>query len=284
MSVQICLCDCGLYHHYKSESFSKYFKIKSIMENYFVNAKIIKEREKFLTTGCPKFDTLLQGGITTRGITQIYGAASTGKTQLALQLCLTVQLPTTEGGFAAGAVYICTECTFPSRRLQELIQKLEITKKYGINGDSVFVEHISTIEELEICLLHRIPILMSVQKIGLIIIDSIAAPYRVEDWKDESNKRGKSLRTIGQQLHKLCKNDICVVCINQVTAIMHGNISSDYLSVRPSLGITWLSMITNSIQFYRIGTMRYACVKLSSNLSETTISFEIQGYGVKAID
>ncbi|XP_071857964.1 DNA repair protein XRCC3 [Bombus fervidus] len=282
MSVQICLYDRGL-DHYKSESFSKYFKIKNIMENYFVNAKIIKEREKFLTTGCPKFDTLLQGGITTRGITQIYGAASTGKTQLALQLCLTVQLPTTEGGFAAGAVYICTECTFPSRRLQELIQKLEITKKYGINGDLVFVEHISTIEELEICLLHRIPILMSVQKIGLIIIDSIAAPYRVEDWKDESNKRAKSLRTIGQQLHKLCKNDICVVCINQVTTIMQSNESNDYLSVRPSLGITWLSMITNSIQFYRIGTMRYACVKLSSNLSERTISFEIQGYGIKAI-
>ncbi|XP_050600301.1 DNA repair protein XRCC3-like isoform X2 [Bombus affinis] len=276
MSVQICLYDRRLDHHYKSESFSKYLKIK-------INSKIIKEREKFLTTGCPKFDTLLQGGITTRGITQIYGAASTGKTQLALQLCLTVQLPITEGGFAAGAVYICTECTFPSRRLQELIQKLEITKKYGINGDSVFVEHISTIEELEICLLHRIPILMSVQKIGLIIIDSIAAPYRVEDWKDESNKKGKSLRTIGQQLHKLCKNDICVVCINQVTAIMHSNIPSDYLSVRPSLGITWLSMVTNSIQFYRIGTMRYACVKLSSNLSEITISFEIQGYGVKAI-
>lgn len=138
-------------------------------------------------------------------------------------------------------------------------------------------------EELEICLLHRIPILMSVQKIGLIIIDSIAAPYRVEDWKDESNKRAKSLRTIGQQLHKLCENDICVVCINQVTTIMQSNISNDYLSVRPSLGITWLSMITNSIQFYRIGSMRYACVKLSSNLSERTISFEIQGYGIKAI-
>ena len=44
-----------------------------------------------------------------------------------------------------GAIYICTESVFPSRRLQELIQKLEITKKYGINGDSVFVEHISTI-------------------------------------------------------------------------------------------------------------------------------------------
>lgn len=73
-------------------------------------------------------------------------------------------------------------------------------------------------------MLHRIPILISVQKIGLIVIDSIAAPYRVEDWKDESNNRAKSLRIIGQQLHKLCKNNICVVCINQVKKNMFINI------------------------------------------------------------
>lgn len=71
-------------------------------------------------------------------------------------------------------------------------------------------------EELEMCLLHRIPILASAQKIGLIIVDSIAAPYRVEDWKDNCNKRAKSLRTVGHQLHKLCKSGICIVCINQV--------------------------------------------------------------------
>ncbi|XP_043787235.1 DNA repair protein XRCC3-like [Apis laboriosa] len=254
------------------------------MENYFVNAKIIKEYEQFLTTGCSKFDTLLKGGITNRGITQIYGAASTGKTQLALQLCLTVQLPKTEGGLAAGAIYICTESIFPSRRLQELIQKLEITKKHGINGDLIFVEHISTIEELEICLLHRIPTLISVQKIGLIVIDSIAAPYRVEDWKDESNNRAKSLRIIGQQLHKLCKNNICIVCINQVTTDIYNNVLNDNLNVRPTLGTTWLSMITTSIQFYRIDSLRYACIKLSSNLPELIISFEIQGCGIKALD
>ncbi|XP_034186332.1 DNA repair protein XRCC3 [Osmia lignaria lignaria] len=253
------------------------------MEDYFETANTMKERDKFLTTGCSKLDTLLEGGITTRGITQIYGAASTGKTQLALQLCLTVQLPETEGGFAAGAVYICTESIFPSRRLQELIQKLDVTKKYGINGDLIFVEHISTIDELETCLLHRIPILMSVKKIGLIVIDSIAAPYRVEDWKDESNNRSKSLRTIGQQLHKLCKYNICIVCINQVTAVIHNNLLDNNVNERPALGTTWLSMITNSIYFYRINSLRYACVKLSSNLPEITISFEIQGSGVKAV-
>lgn len=66
------------------------------------NAKTMKDREKYLTTGCSKFDAMLQGGIAARGITQIYGAANTGKTQLVLQLCLTVQLPITEGGFDAG--------------------------------------------------------------------------------------------------------------------------------------------------------------------------------------
>ncbi|XP_076246669.1 DNA repair protein XRCC3 [Calliopsis andreniformis] len=244
----------------------------------------MKDREKFLTTGCPKFDMLLQGGIPTRGITQIYGAAGTGKTQLALQLCLTVQLPIEESGFAAGAVYICTQSIFPSRRLQELIQKLEITKKHGINGDKVFVEHASTTEELEICLLYRIPILMSAQKIGLIVIDSIAAPYRVEDWTDETNNRARSLRTIGQQLHKLCKNDMCIISINQVIAAVDSHVLNDNLSERPALGTAWLSMITNSILFYRANSVRYACIKLSSNLPEITIPFEIQGSGVRAID
>lgn len=87
-----------------------YYNINKICYSFWfiisVNAKIIKEYEQFLTTGCSKFDTLLEGGITNRGITQIYGAASTGKTQLALQLCLTVQLPKTEGGLAAGILQI----------------------------------------------------------------------------------------------------------------------------------------------------------------------------------
>lgn len=62
--------------------------------------------EKFLTTGCSRLDAILKGGISCRGITQIYGAAGTGKTQLALQLCLTVQLPVTAGGLGAGNLII----------------------------------------------------------------------------------------------------------------------------------------------------------------------------------
>lgn len=58
--------------------------------------------EKFLSTGCPNLDSMLKGGLPNKGIAQIYGAAGTGKTQLALQLCLTVQLPVLNGGYGAG--------------------------------------------------------------------------------------------------------------------------------------------------------------------------------------
>lgn len=66
------------------------------------------------------------------------------------------------------------------------------------------------------------PVLLNKHKIHLLIIDSVAAPYRVEDWNDEN--RSKSLRTVGYQLHNLCKSSgICIVCINQVM--------SDHMSV-----------------------------------------------------
>lgn len=59
--------------------------------NYFVLGIIFKNQ--FLSSGCTKLDDFLRGGFQKKGITQIFGEAGTGKTQLALQLCLTAQIP-----------------------------------------------------------------------------------------------------------------------------------------------------------------------------------------------
>ncbi|XP_066600943.1 DNA repair protein XRCC3-like isoform X2 [Prorops nasuta] len=250
------------------------------MENcYEISAKSLKEQEKFLTTGCLKLDEKLKGGISCSGITQIYGVAGSGKTQLALQLSLTVQLPIAAGGFDA-------DSTFPSRRLQELIKKLEISKKYGATGDKIFVQHISNMEQLEYCVFKEIPLLMNIHKIGLVIIDSIAGLYRVEKWDDESVGRSKSLRCVGQQLHKLCKTTkICVICINQVTAIINDfSIKGEKeIFEQPSLGVTWLSMITNSIHLYKKESKRYASVT-SPYLPQITFSFKVSECGVTSIE
>ena len=42
------------------------------------------------------------GGILTQGITEISGESAAGKTQLCLQLCITVQLPREQGGLSGG--------------------------------------------------------------------------------------------------------------------------------------------------------------------------------------
>lgn len=61
------------------------------MEEFARTAKDLKYSETYLSTGCDKIDKLLRGGISKKGITEIYGEAGCGKTQFALQLCLSAQ-------------------------------------------------------------------------------------------------------------------------------------------------------------------------------------------------
>lgn len=52
--------------------------------------------------GCPLLDELLRGGLPGGGVVELSGESGAGKTQLALQLCLSVQLPAQHGGLGAG--------------------------------------------------------------------------------------------------------------------------------------------------------------------------------------
>lgn len=60
------------------------------------------EQHQRLSLGCPVLDGLLRGGLPLDGITELAGRSSAGKTQLALQLCLAVQLPRQHGGLGTG--------------------------------------------------------------------------------------------------------------------------------------------------------------------------------------
>ncbi len=53
-----------------------------------------------LKTGCPGLDTILDGGIEERSITEFYGENGSGKSQLGHKLAIMAQLPTTQGGLA----------------------------------------------------------------------------------------------------------------------------------------------------------------------------------------
>lgn len=100
-----------------------------------------------LSVGCPVLDRFLRGGLLVPMVTEFAGNSAAGKTQLCLQLCLTAQLPRQQGGLVGGAVYVCTEDAFPTKRLQQLVQTFschESSLSYQQLTDSIFVEHCAT--------------------------------------------------------------------------------------------------------------------------------------------
>jgi len=214
-----------------------------------------------LTLGCQVLDGFLRGGILRQGITEVTGESSSGKTQFCLQLCLTVQLPEERGGLGGGAVYISTEDVFPSKRLHQLTQYF--VKNHASHsaaklnfGDNIFIEHAADVDDLKNIIYHRLPVLLNRGPIKLVIIDSIAALFRVEYSFGETSKRAKVLRSFGAQLHRLSHQcGIPVVCVNQVsdviqTANNRGSTGS-HKAVIPALGMAWSSMVTVRLMLSR---------------------------------
>lgn len=153
-----------------------------------------------LTTGSKEFDKLLQGGIETGSITELFGEFRTGKTQLCHQLAVTCQvlfnctkkeelvrllsffvfmfqLPIDMGGGEGKALYIDTEGTFRPERL------LAIAERYGLSGSDV-LDNVAYARaynsDHQTQLLLQASAMMTETRYALIIIDSSTALYRTD--------------------------------------------------------------------------------------------------------
>ncbi|CAG8518666.1 14317_t:CDS:2 [Acaulospora colombiana] len=147
-----------------------------------------------LSTGDKQIDKIIGGGILSKGITEIVGESSVGKTQLCLQLCLTVQLPEKLGGLNGGAVYISTEGNFHLR--------------------------LSDLETQRNVLDNQLSILISSNNIRLIVIDSVTANFRTFETTEIPNFRQRALEIsqMGIQLKEISDRfNAPVVCVNQVS-------------------------------------------------------------------
>lgn len=248
----------------------------------FTIEKAIDVKTKRLSTGCLKLDEVLNGGLPTRGIIEISGESGSGKSQLCMQLSLTVQYPLQSGGLNGGAVFISTEEYFSSKRLQQLI--LNFPSKYYKDpkrsitfSDNIFVEHINCYDLLYQCLSKRVPILACKRNIRLVIIDSIAAIFRNAYPSFKNQKRAADMREIGNTLHWLCaKFDIMIVCVNQVTSDLSSIINQDV----PALGLAWANLITHRIQLYKKPYSRKFQIVFSPELPPQSVDFVIQDCGI----
>ncbi|MFX1502496.1 MAG: DNA repair and recombination protein RadA, partial [Promethearchaeota archaeon] len=181
---------------------------------------------KRLTTGSQNLDDLLMGGIEPGAVTELFGEYRTGKTQIAHQLCVNVQLPYEEGGLEGGALYIDTEGTFRPERIIQMasakdldynvvLQKLTIGRAY--NSDH------------QILLVKEAPKIISEKNIKLIIVDSLIGHFRSE-YVGRGTLAGRQ-QTINTHIHDLLRlsetyDELAVVFTNQVSArpdVFYGN-------------------------------------------------------------
>ncbi|XP_054423744.1 DNA repair protein XRCC3 [Pteronotus mesoamericanus] len=215
------------------------------------------EQHQRLSLGCPVLDRLLGGGLPLDGITELAGRSSAGKTQLALQLCLAVQFPRRFGGLEAGAVYVCTEGAFPHKRLQQLVAQQprlrtdapgDAVEKLRF-GDHIFIEHVANVDALLECVSRRVPVLLSRGSARLVVIDSVAAPFRCEFDGLASARRARALQALGATLRRLSQAFRSpVLCINQVTEATEedraaGPPGAPGGRLAPALGIAWSNQL-----------------------------------------
>lgn len=95
---------------------AKVNKLKDIVKQlvpmeFKTAADALEDRKSLvtLTTGSTELDKLLEGGIETGSLTEVFGEFRTGKTQLCHTLCVTCQMPISEGG-AEGKVSFYFDC------------------------------------------------------------------------------------------------------------------------------------------------------------------------------
>ncbi|MCF7910152.1 DNA repair and recombination protein RadA [Candidatus Pacearchaeota archaeon] len=173
----------------------------------------------YITLGSKAFDELLGGrGISTRSITEAFGAYGSGKTQVGLTLAVNTQLPVEKGGASGKCVFIDTEGTFRPARIKQIATSL------GANPDKVLKNILvarAFNSDHQILLLERIAeMIKEGEPIKLLIVDSLTAHFRAEfAGRGMLAERQQKLNRYMHDLMRLAETyNLAVYVTNQVMA------------------------------------------------------------------
>ncbi|KAM7436820.1 recombinase rad51 [Porites harrisoni] len=190
----------------------------------FTTATEFHTRRKELlmvTTGSKELDKLMQGGIETGSITEIFGEFRTGKTQLCHTMAVTCQLPVEYGGAEGKCMYIDTEGTFRPERL------VAVADRYGLRGEEV-LDNVAYARaynsDHQSQLLLNAAAMLAESRYALLIVDSATALYRTDySGRGELSARQMHLARFLRTLLKLADEfGVAVVITNQVVAQVDG--------------------------------------------------------------
>jgi DNA repair protein RadA len=203
---------------------------RNAMDMGFITGTELVEKRKNIeriTTGSESFDELLGGGIETQSITESYGEFGSGKSQLAMMLAITCQLPKKDGGLNKDVLFIDTENTFRPERITQMCETRGLNPKKILSRIMVARAYTSDHQMLLVDKIDEV-INKHEKKIGLVIVDSLMSLFR-------SEYAGRGTLAVRQQklnrhLHSLQraadKHNLAIYVTNQVQsnpAIFFGN-------------------------------------------------------------
>ena len=193
--------------------------------------QILERRKQVgkITTGSKSFDELMGGGMETQSIVELYGEFGSGKTQVAHQLAINVQLPVEMGGLGGSAVIIDTENTFRPERIAQMVRGLPAASDGRAWDPDEFLRNISVARAFNSN--HQILLAESAMDLAeksrstdrpvrLLIVDSVTAHFRAEyvgrgtlaDRQQKLNKHLHDLMRFGDL------NNALILVTNQVMA------------------------------------------------------------------
>nr|MDO8116641.1 DNA repair and recombination protein RadA [Candidatus Sigynarchaeota archaeon] len=194
----------------------------------FTTADVVLEKRRKLgkiVTGSATLNEILGGGIEAGAMTEFYGEFRTGKTQIAHQCCVNVQLPEDQGGLNGKALYIDTEGTFRPERIAQMALAKSMDPNV-ILRNVIYARAYNS--EHQVNIIRQARRLIEKENIKLIVVDSIIGHFRSEYLGLGS--LGPRQQLLNSHLHNLMylaeTYSLAIILTNQVQAkpdIFFGN-------------------------------------------------------------
>lgn len=271
----------------KGISEAKVTKLKDIAKNlapdmdFKTAADALEDRKSIvlLTTGSVEVDKLLEGGIETGSITEVYGEFRTGKTQLCHTLCITCQMPANNGGAEGKAMYIDTEGSFRPERLSA------IAERFGLDPASA-LENVAYARaqnsEHQMELLKTAGAILSQDRYALIVVDSATALFRTDyQGRGELSERQMQLAQFLRQLSRLASEFGCAVLVTNQVVADPGAMSFAKDSTKPIGGNIMAHASTTRLRLRKgRGENRIMTVVDSPTLPEADAQFALGSSGI----
>lgn len=185
------------------------------------------EGEEKFTTGDAELDGILGGGIRTGMLWEVVGESAAGKTQLALQLSLLVQLPSRLGGVLGSAFYLTVASQLQTTRMEQILNTHPLLSPSLCSFANIQHASVPTIDKLIFVLSKSLPQYIcandqnsSSRPLKLIVIDAIAELFHTSKRTTTQFlvERSRRLSEIGTLLHSLAsKHQLAVLVLNEVS-------------------------------------------------------------------